>query len=46
MGRGGREGNNAFVADISNEGEFSDYLVDKLLEMPETDPEMILKARA
>jgi hypothetical protein len=41
MGRGGREGNNAFVADITHEEEFSDYLVDKLMEMPEIDPEMV-----
>jgi hypothetical protein len=27
--------------DITHEEEFSDYLVDKLMEMPEIDPEMV-----
>ena len=31
--------------DILNEGEFSDYFVDKLLENPDIDPDMLYQAR-
>jgi hypothetical protein len=39
LARGGREGNNALVYDLSNEGEWSSYMFDRLLET-ETFPVM------
>jgi len=45
LSRGGREGNNALVQDITNEGEWSEYMMDRLLET-ETDPHLFTILRA